>query len=149
MGFTLRAALDALPPAARVIVAELTPAVVDWCRGPLAPLTNGALADERVSVEVADVAKVIAAAPPGSYDAILLDLYDGPYATRRQPRDPLYGPDALGRTHAALARGGVFAVWSEELDAPFARRLSAAGFAVEELRVGRGGRSHVVYLGTS
>ena len=147
MGFTLRAALDALPPAARVVGAELTAEVVVWCRGPLAPLTGGAVLDPRVEVVIEDVSKTIAAAPANGYDAILLDLYDGPNAATQRASDPIYGAAALARTHAALATGGVLAVWSEEADAPFARRLAAAGFAVETLRVGGGGRKHLVYLG--
>lgn len=147
MGYTLRAALDALPPAARVVVAELTPAVVDWCRGPLAGLTGGAVLDPRVTVELADVARVIAGAAPGGFDAILLDLYEGPHAATQRPGDPFYGGAALARAHAALADGGVLAVWSEDADPPFARRLAAAGFDASSHRAGRGGRTHVVYLG--
>ncbi len=148
MGYTLRAALDALPPAARVVVVELNQSVIDWCRGPLAALSGAALDDSRVSVELDDVSGVVAAAPPGGYHAILLDLYEGPHAATQRPNDPFYGASALARTHAALAKGGVFAVWSEEPDAAFARRLVAAGFSVDTKRAGRGGRSHVVYLAT-
>jgi spermidine synthase len=147
MGYTLRAALDALPAGAHVVVAELSPEVAEWCRGPLAPLTGSALADRRVAVEIVDVAELIARAPAGSYDAILLDLYEGPHAATQRREDPFYGPAALARTHAALAPGGVFAVWSEEADAPFLRRFAAAGFAASTHRAGKGGRSHVVYLG--
>ncbi len=147
MGYTLRAALDCLPAEARVTVVELNPAVVEWCRGPLSALTDGAVADPRVTVVVADVAEHLMGAPKGGYDAILLDLYEGPHAATQRPNDPLYGATALGRTRAALKAGGVFAVWSEEADAPFERRLADAGFSVEKKRAGRGGRAHVVYLG--
>jgi spermidine synthase len=137
MGFTLRAALDALPAAARVTVAEINAVVAAWCRGPLAPLTGAAAADPRVEVVVEDVDRVIARAR--ALDAIVLDLYEGPYAT---------GDAALRRARAALAAGGVLAVWSEERDAGFERRLSAAGFTAECRRVGgRGARRHVVYVG--
>jgi spermidine synthase len=147
MGYTLRAALDALPARARVRVVELTPEVVSWCRGPLARLTAGAMLDARVEVEVGDVAHAIRAAQPGSWHAVVLDLYEGPHASTQRPDDPFYGARALSRAHAALAAGGVLAVWSEEPDAPFARRLGAAGFTTRVHRAGRGGRSHVVYVG--
>jgi spermidine synthase len=147
MAFTLRAALDALPAAARVTVVELNPDVVAWCRGPLAPATNAAVADPRVTVVVADVARAIADAAPGAFDAIVLDLYEGPNAATQEANDPFYGAAALGRARAALAPGGVLAVWSEDPDAAFERRFGGAGFAVTTHRSGRGGRTHVVYLG--
>lgn len=147
MGYTLRAALDLLPPTTKVTVVELNSDVVAWCRGPLAPLTDGAVADPRVQVVVDDVARFIAGAAPGAYDAILLDLYEGPHAATQRGEDPLYGGRALANAHAALAPGGVFAVWSEEPDSPFEHRLTRAGFTVHKQRSGRGGRAHCVYLG--
>jgi spermidine synthase len=146
MAYTLRAALDALPAAAEVIVAELTPAIVDWCRGPLAPLTAAAVDDPRVRVVIGDVARAIGDAPPGHHHAILLDLYEGPHAATQRADDPFYGRAALAASRAALAPGGVFAVWSEEPDEGFVRRLSAAGFDVATHRIGKP-KSHVVYLG--
>jgi spermidine synthase len=148
MGVTLRAALDSLPPAAQVTVAELTPTVVTWCRGPLAPLTDDALSDPRVRVVVGDVSKVIASAPPRAFDAILLDLYEGPHAATQRKEDPFFGSNALGRAKAALERGGVFGVWSEEPDPQFPGRLEKAGFTVSVHRPGKAGRTHVVYLGS-
>jgi spermidine synthase len=144
MGVTLRAALDALPPGARVVVAELHEVVVRWCRGPLAALTGAAADDPRVEVRLGDVADAIASPPP--WDAILLDLYEGPHPRSQQREHPHYGPRALARTRAALAPGGVLAVWSEDPDADFEERLRRAGFAVERRRPGRGARRHVVYL---
>jgi spermidine synthase len=146
MAYTVRAALDVLPAAAEVVVAELTPAVEDWCRGPLAPLTGDALADPRVRVVIDDVARVIATAPAGQLHAILLDLYEGPHAATQRAGDPFYGRAALARSRAALAAGGVLAVWSEEPDEAFARRLAAAGFEVATHRLGVR-RRHAVYLG--
>ena len=146
MGFTLRAALDAVPATAQVVVAELNADVVAWCRGPLAASTAGAVTDPRVRVELGDVSKVIADATPGSYDAIILDLYEGPNAATQRADDPFYSSAALDRTRAALAPGGVLAVWSEDADATFERRL-AARFTVATHRIGGGGRRHVVYLG--
>jgi spermidine synthase len=146
MGYTVRAALDVLPGGAEVIVAELTPEVRDWCLGPLAPLTEDALRDPRVRVVIDDVARVIASAPRGHYDAIVLDLYEGPHAATQRADDPLYGRAALERSRAALAAGGALAVWSEEPDETFARRFAAAGFEVARHRLGRT-RTHIVYLG--
>lgn len=146
MAFTLRAALDALPPRAAVTVCEITPAVVRWCQGPLSELTGHAVDDPRVSVVVADVAGQIRDAPPGSLDAILLDLYEGPNEARRGANLEFYGEEALAASRAALRKGGVFAVWSEDPDAAFEKRLRAARFRTERHRIGGGGRRHVVYL---
>lgn len=145
MAYTLRAALDVLPQAARVIVAELTPAVVEWNKGPLAVLTNSAALDPRVTIVIDDVAAVIARAK-GAYDAIIIDLYEGPNPATQRADDPFYSKAALARTHAALARDGVFAVWSEDADDAFARRFAAAGFSVSTHRFGSS-RRHYVYLG--
>ncbi len=150
MGYTLRAALDNLPRAARVVVAELNPAVVRWCRGPLAGLTRRAVDDARVRIEVKDVTSCIARAARlggnGRFDAILLDLYGGPRGAARREADSLYGARALERARAALASGGVLGVWSEDPDRAFEKRLSSAGFAIERRRPGRGGRRHAVYV---
>ncbi len=147
MGFTLRAVLDATPHETRVTVAELNPVVVEWCRGPLGPATNDAIRDPRVHVEVRDVAEVIAGAPAAGFDLILLDLYEGPNSSTQSANDPFYGPTALARSHRALAPRGVLGVWSEDADAPFQRRFSAARFSVTKHSIGSGGRRHVVYLG--
>ncbi len=146
MGLTLRACLDALPADASVIVAELNPAIVEWCRGPLAGLTKGAVADDRVKIEIGDVSKMIANTGTGMFDAIIIDLYEGPHAKTDVTSDPFYGSSALARTFAALSDGGVFAVWGEAPDAGFEKRLAAAGFTVEKHRPGRGGLRHVVYM---
>jgi len=146
MAYTLRAALDVLPARARVVVAELTPTVATWCKGPLAPLTNGAVLDPRVDIVIDDVAAVIARAKPGSYDAILLDLYEGPNPATQRRDDPFYGAAALARSRTALAPGGVLAVWSEDADETFAKRFATAGFDVSTHRFGSA-RRHFVYLG--
>lgn len=146
MALTLRAALDALPPTASVTVAELDPTIVGWCRGPLAPLTNGAVDDPRVTVVVGDVARVIASAERGAYDAILLDLYEGPHGATQRRDDPFYGHDALLRARSALAPRGTLAVWAEDPDPAFPVRFGKAGFDVTVHRPGKG-RTHVVYLG--
>jgi spermidine synthase len=145
MGYTLRAALDALPAAARVVVAEIEPAVVRWCRDPLASLTGHAVADPRVELRLADVAQVIAASA-GDFDAIALDLFEGPRGDRSEADHPLYGDAALSSSARALAPGGVLAIWSETPARGFERRLAAAGFAVRSERAGRGGRRHAVYV---
>ena len=144
MGFSLRAALDHLPPGAQVVVAELNARVVDWNQNALGSLARFPLSDGRVKVVVADVAKLIAQARPQAYDAIIFDLYEGPHGNR--DRHPLYGADALARTHAALSEGGIFSVWSEESEPPFEERLKKAGFSVERHSSGEGGRVHLVYL---
>lgn len=144
MGFTLAAALEQLPAQAQVVVAELNPVVVDWCRGPLAPLTGQAIDDPRVRVEIADVAQLISqAAMPSSplYDAIILDLYEGPYEA-----DHIFGEAALFMAAESLAKDGIYAVWSEDPDRGFEGRLRQAGFRFDTLRPGRGGRRHAVYL---
>jgi spermidine synthase len=146
MGYTLRALLDQLPGRAVVTVVDLNQAVVDWNRGALGPLAKFPLADDRVKVVVADVARVIANSRPGAYDAILFDLYEGPHNAMNRDRHPLYGSDALKRTRSALGPDGIFAVWSEESDPPFAERLKANGFTVERHKGGEGGRIHIVYL---
>ena len=148
MGFTLRAVLDQLPASGSVVVAELNPVVLNWCRGPLAFLTGGAASDPRVAVEIADVADLImkSALAKKGFDAIVLDLYRGPHAKSHKVEDPLYGSIAVELTRAALRPGGVFAVWGENYDQGFDKRLSAAGFSVFSDRPGRGGLRHVVYL---
>ncbi|MDF1555962.1 MAG: hypothetical protein P1P84_23005 [Deferrisomatales bacterium] len=148
MGFTLRAVLDALPAAARVTVAELNPAVVGWCRGPLGEATAHAVADPRVTVALSDVATVIGGAVSGSrFDAILLDLYQGPCDSDHPFTHPLYGRRAVDAAGVALRSGGVLAVWGEDHCPGFAKRLKAAGFVVQCARPGRGGYRHWVYLG--
>ena len=146
MAYTLRAALDALPGTAQITVAELTAEVEVWNRGPLAPLTDAAVADSRVTVVIADAATLIQSASPGAFDAIVLDLYEGPHHAAKRPNDPFYGHAALDRSFAALSPGGVLAIWSEEENAVFKRRLAEAGFETTLHRPG-GSRAYVVYLG--
>ena len=150
MGFTVRAALDALAarPQSAVEVAEVFPAVVEWNRGPLGGLARHPLADTRVSVVEADVADVIASGA-GRYDAILLDVDNGPEALTLDSNGRLYAPAGLRRLHAALTPGGVLAVWSSDDDPRFAYRLRETGFTVAtrhvRARAGRGAR-HVVFV---
>ncbi|HEY1125486.1 MAG TPA: spermidine synthase [Sphingobium sp.] len=134
MGFTLRAALAALDGAAQVTVAELVPEIIDWARGPMAELAAGCLDDPRVRLVHADVADVIAAAP-GQYDAILLDVDNGPDGLVRQANDRLYSAQGLSASIAALKPGGVLAIWSAGADAAFTRRLAQTGLPVDEVRV--------------
>jgi spermidine synthase len=144
MGCTLRAALDRLPGSASIHVAELNAHVVRWCGGPLAELNGRALDDPRVAVQVEDVAQRIAASASDPFDAILLDLYEGPHTGTDRVADPFYGSRALERSRRALAPGGVFALWSEAPNDAVEERLRALDFDVERHRPGRGGRRHCV-----
>ncbi len=149
MGFTLRAALDVLPAEATVTVAELVPAVVAWARGPMAEVFAGCLDDPRVTVQEGDVGALIRE-NAGLYDAILLDVDNGPEGLSRPGNDGLYDPRGLQFAKAALRAGGVLAVWSAAPDAGFTRRLHRAGFGVEEAKVkahrGKSGTRHVIWL---
>ena len=148
MGFTLRAALEGLGPEARVVVAELIPAVAAWARGPLSHLFGGSLDDPRVELRVEDVNRAIQRGP-AQYDAILLDVDNGPEGLTRRANDRLYDIWGLGRARYALRPGGLLAVWSGSPDRRFKARLQRASFSVEEVRVhanGSSGRRHVVWL---
>ena len=149
MGFTLRAALSVLPEAAKVTVAELVPAVIGWARGPMAPVFKGCLADARVRLHEGDVAALIRSTP-GAWDAILLDVDNGPDGLTRAGNDGLYNAAGLAAAHRALTPGGVLTVWSSAPDAAFTRRLTQAGFAAEAVPVRangkRGGARHVVWV---
>lgn len=149
MGYTLRAALDALGAEARIVVAELVPAVVAWNRGPLAGVSGNALADPRVNVLDGDVADLIESAT-AAYDAILLDVDEGPEESARRATDRLYNIDGLRAAHSALRSGGAFAVWSPGPNKLFAPRLRKVGFAVDEIRVCangvHGGSRHVIWI---
>ena len=137
MGFTLRAALAARPRG-RVTVAELVPEIVAWARGPMAELTAGCLDDPRVALRMGDVAAEIDDAADGTtgrYDAILLDVDNGPDALVHERNRRLYSFAGLRAAKAALAPGGVLAIWSAARDPAFTRRLEKAGFAVEEVEV--------------
>ena len=150
MGCTLRAVLDSLPATAEVVVAELNPVVLEWCRGPLAELTDGAASDSRVRVEIADVAELVRKTARGDaaqkFDAIVFDLYKGPHYHTDKLKDPLYGSRAIENARAALKPGGVFSIWGESFDEGFDKRLRTAGFSVSHEKPGRGGFRHVVFL---
>jgi spermidine synthase len=160
MGFTLRAALADLGPDAEIVVAELVPAVVAWARGPLAPVFGACLADPRMRIEEKDVAALIEAAsqagPQSSgaaYDAILLDVDNGPDWLTHEGNEVLYDREGLKAARRALRPDGVLAVWSAGPDAGFTRRLRKAGFAVEEIKVrergASGGARHVIWMATA
>jgi spermidine synthase len=149
MGFTLRMALAMLPKSATITVAELVPEIIDWARGPMAELTAGCLDDPRVRLQMGDVGALIGAAR-STYDAILLDVDNGPDGLTRDENEGLYQADGLARAKAALRPGGTLAVWSAAPDPAFTRRLSGAGFAVEEVALrarsnGKGPR-HLIWL---
>ena len=150
MGFTLRAALAAFAPDADIVVAELVPAVIAWARGPLAGLHGASLDDPRVSLHTGDVGALIRA-DDAQFDAILLDVDNGPGGLSRKGNDSLYDHVGLAAARKALSPGGVLEVWSSTRDSAFTHRLKRSGFAVEEVGVrahkGRGAR-HVIWVAT-
>ncbi|MBD8663850.1 hypothetical protein IFT59_11385 [Rhizobium sp. CFBP 8752] len=148
MGFTLRAALAVLPEDAQVTVAELVPAVVDWARGPMAPVFKGCLDDPRVTIFEGDVSELIRSST-GAFDAILLDVDNGPDGLTRASNDRLYNMAGLYAARSALRPGGVLAVWSSGPDAGFTRRLKEVGFQADVVNTranGKRGAKHVIWL---
>jgi spermidine synthase len=148
MGFTLRAALVVLGKQAQITVAELVPAVVAWARGPMATLFGDSLTDPRVRIKETDVGDLIRRARSG-YDAILLDVDNGPEGMTRKANDGLYDRDGLAAAYMALRPGGVLAIWSSRPDPKFTQRLRKTGFAVVENPVRakgpQGGAQHFIW----
>lgn len=149
MGYTLAAALNRLGPNARVVVAELVPAVIEWNRKPLADLAGHPLQDKRVTIREADVARILKE-KRCAYDAILLDIDNGPKGLTRKGNDWLYAREGLEAAFAALRAEGVLAVWSVSSERSFTRRLKQAGFEVKEAcvhaRGPRGGGRHMIWI---
>ncbi|WP_378946305.1 spermidine synthase [Mesorhizobium sp. ANAO-SY3R2] len=149
MGFTLRAALALLGKDARIVVAELVPEVVAWARGPMAEVFAGCLDDPRVEVVEGDVGRLIRDGK-GTYDAILLDVDNGPEGLSRDANDSLYNHAGLHAARSALKPGGVLTVWSQGPDRAFTRRLHESGFVVDEVKVRAstkgGGARHVIWV---
>src|SRR3954453_14385439 len=149
MGFTLRAALAVLGSKAQIVVSELVPAVVAWARGPMAEVFGNSLDDPRVSIREIDVAEIIRA-HRSAFDAVLLDVDNGPEGLTRKGNDALYKTSGLKAATPALRPGGVLAVWSSGPNPPFTKRLGSAGFDVNEVNIratGRGGGArHVIWL---
>lgn len=148
MGFTLRAALECFAADSEITVAELVPEVVAWARGPLAVLHGTSLDDSRVRIHQGDVATAISGGQP--FDAILLDVDNGPDGLVRADNNRIYARAGLIAARAALRPGGVLAIWSAAKDDAFARRLRDAGFVVDEVGVharpnGKGAR-HVIWF---
>jgi spermidine synthase len=150
MGFTLRATLDLLPEDATVTVAELMPAVIEWNRGPLAPLAGHPLDDARVTIQVGDVAQILRT-QRGRFDAVLLDVDNGPESFTATANAGLYDNAGVAAAHAALTNGGVYAVWSAWEDRKFEQRLRFHGFTVEvervRARLKQGGPRHTIFAG--
>jgi spermidine synthase len=149
MGFTLRAALAELGSDAQITVAELIPAVVAWARGPLADVFGDSLADPRVFICEVDVGRLIRSGR-STYDAILLDVDNGPEGLTRKENDSLYSLAGLNAARTALAAGGILAVWSSAPNRNFTQRLRRAGFNVDEVGARangtRGGARHVIWI---
>lgn len=152
MGFTLRAALAIWPDDARIVVSELVPAVVAWARGPMAEVFRGSLDDPRVEVFGGDVSALIGQSK-NAFDAILLDVDNGPDGLTRASNDRLYSLSGLGASKKALKPGGVLAVWSAHPDDRFTSRMKKSGFATEAVPVRanakKRGLKHVVWVGVS
>ena len=149
MGFTLRAALAVLGSDARIVVAELVPAVIAWARGPLADIFGGCLTDPRADIREADVVDVIRT-HQSAFDAILLDVDNGPEGLIRKANDALYDLKGLTAIRRALRPGGVLAVWSSGPNASFSKRLRDARFDVNEVAIRatarRSGVRHVIWF---
>jgi spermidine synthase len=150
MGFTLRATLDLLPPAANVVVAELVPEVVEWNRGPLGPMAGNPLNDKRVRVDVANVADILSSSL-AQFDVVILDVDNGPAAFTAEKNAALYTHDGIADIHRALNPAGVLAVWAARPDPKFVQRLRNAGFTAQAHHV-RGhtnnrGPRHTIYIG--
>jgi spermidine synthase len=151
MGFTLRAALTVLGSEARITVAELVPAVLRWARGSMVEVFGTSLTDPRVSIREADVGHLIRAGR-STFDAILLDVDNGPEGLTRKNNDALYDLEGLRAAGTALRPGGILAVWSSGPDLNFTRGLRKTGFDVDEVKVrangSRGGARHVICIAT-
>jgi spermidine synthase len=151
MGFTLRAALAVLGTDARITVAELVPAVIAWARGPMADIFGGSLDDPRVSIQAVDVADAIQSGA-SAFDAVLLDVDNGPEGLIRKANDALYDAKGLQAVRRALRPGGVLAVWSSGPHPLFSKRLRDAGFDVNEVGVRattkRSGAHHIIWFAT-
>lgn len=149
MGFTLRAALANLGPHAHVTVCELVPEIIEWARGPMREVAAGCLDDPRVLLRQGDVANTIDLAG-GDYDAILLDVDNGPDGLVREDNNRLYTKAGLLAAKRALSPGGILAIWSAGQDPRFKARLERAGFAVDEVKVsarGNGkGAKHIIWF---
>jgi spermidine synthase len=150
MGFTLRATLDVMPADATVVIAELMPAVVEWNRGPLAHHASHPLADRRTLVELGDVSVTLRRGRD-RFDAILLDVDNGPVAFTQASNAGLYDDAGLSMIREALKPGGVLAVWSAWDDRKFEHRLRYHGFAIEthhvRARLRQGGPVHTIFVG--
>ena len=147
MGYTLRAALGALSPRGKITIVELVPEIVTWAKSFMAEMTGGCLDDPRVELVIGDVADAFRT---GQYDAILLDVDNGPDGLTRGSNNRLYSPHGLGAAKAALTPGGILAIWSAAPDRAFAKALGEAGFAVDEVSVraranGKGAK-HVIWF---
>ncbi len=148
MGFTLATALEQTGPASKIVVAELVPGVVEWNRGLLSELAGAPLQDKRVTMREIDVADILLE-KPSAYDAIILDIDNGPAGLTQKGNDRLYSMEGLFIAFSALRPGGVLAVWSAGQDPAFTKRLRKAGFQVDERRIranGTRGARQIIWL---
>ena len=149
MGFTLRAALAALGSDARIVVAELVPAIISWARGPMTEIFGDCLTAHRVRILEQDVRLSIDAASQ-AFDAIILDVDNGPDSLTNNTNSALYDAEGLRRARAALRPGGMLAIWASGPDPRFSRRLRKSGFAVDEITArssqSRRGARHTIWI---
>ncbi|MEP1422568.1 MAG: spermidine synthase [Erythrobacter sp.] len=154
MGFTLRAALARLPEDAQVVVAEISEKIIEWAQGPMADLTGGTMSDPRLDLKICDVAALIDDANDGTcakFDAILLDVDNGPDGMVRADNSRIYSRTGLGKARDALKPGGIVSVWSAARDYGFTKRMKEAGYDVDEVgvrsRPNNKGAHHVIWFG--
>lgn len=154
MGFTLRATLARASADAEVVVGEISDKIIDWAKGPMAQLTGDSLSDPRLDLVICDVAALIDDAIDGTcepFDAILLDVDNGPDGFVRADNNRLYSRTGLGKARDALRPGGIVSVWSAAPDPGFRRRMKDAGLDVEEISVrsrpGNKGAHHTIWFG--
>ncbi|WP_299193713.1 MnmC family methyltransferase [uncultured Erythrobacter sp.] len=154
MGFTLRAALARMGEGAQAVVAEISDKIIEWAQGPMAELTGDCLSDKRLDLKICDVAALIDDANDGTcekFDAILLDVDNGPDGMVRADNNRIYSRTGLGKARDALKPGGIVSVWSAAPDHGFRRRMKEAGFDVEERSVrsrpNNKGAHHTIWFG--
>ncbi|MEQ5786964.1 spermidine synthase [Erythrobacter sp. NFXS35] len=153
MGFTYRAARERLGENAQIVVAEISETIIDWAKGPMADLTGDSLSDPRLDLKIGDVAALIDDANDGTrakFDAILLDVDNGPDGLVRDANNRIYSRTGLAKARDALKPGGILAVWSAGPDPAFRKRLHDTGLEIVEWKVrsrpNNKGAHHIIWF---